>query len=94
MGYFDIKLIFGLGRWFTGLLQLLHRVKARGIGSLQSKYIEIIKSIQNNKITCSAHIYIYIYIRRAKLGQIQGGCRGPSKNRERGGCNNFLLFTR
>ena len=30
--------------------------------------------------------------RRAKLGQIQGCCRGPSKNRPRGGCNNFLLF--
>ena len=33
--------------------------------------------------------------RRAKLGQIQGGgCRRPSKIRQRGGCNNFLLFTR
>ena len=35
--------------------------------------------------------------RRAKLGQIQGGgggCRGPSEIRQRGGCNNCLLFTR
>ena len=32
--------------------------------------------------------------RRAKLGQIQGGCRGPAKIRQRGGCNIFLLFTR
>ena len=23
-----------------------------------------------------------------------GGCRGPSKIRQRGGCNNFLLFAR
>ena len=34
--------------------------------------------------------------RRAKLGQIQGGggCRGPSKIRQRGDSNNCLLFTR
>ena len=32
--------------------------------------------------------------RRAKLGQIQGGCRGPAKIRQRGDCNNFLPFTR
>ena len=31
--------------------------------------------------------------RRAKLGQIQGGgCRGPSKIRQRGGCNIFFNF--
>ena len=26
--------------------------------------------------------------------KFRGGCRGPSKIRQRGGCNNFLLFTR
>ena len=30
--------------------------------------------------------------RRAKLGQIQGGCRGPAKIRQRGGCNIFFTF--
>ena len=25
--------------------------------------------------------------------KFRGGCRGPSKIRQRGGCNNFLLFT-
>ena len=35
-----------------------------------------------------------ITIRHAKFGQIQGGCRGPAKIRQRGGCNNFVLFTR
>ena len=34
------------------------------------------------------------YSRRAKLGQIQGGCRGPSKIRQRGVAIIFLLFTR
>ena len=41
--------------------------------------------------------YVFLMMsncRRAKLGQIQGGCRGPSKIRQRGGCNNFLPFTR
>ena len=37
---------------------------------------------------------ILVVCRRAKLGQIQGGCRGPAKIRQRRGCNNFLLFTR
>ena len=26
--------------------------------------------------------------------KFRGGCSGPSKIRQRGGCNNFLLFTR
>ena len=30
--------------------------------------------------------------RRAKLGKIQGGCRGPAKIRQRGGCNIFFTF--
>ena len=46
-----------------------------------------IKSELNN-------IFNWLCSRRAKFGQIQGGCRGPSKIRQRGGCNNFLLFTR
>ena len=40
------------------------------------------------------HIIMPAITRHAKLGQIQGVCRGPSKIRQRGGCNNFLLFTR
>ena len=26
--------------------------------------------------------------------KFRGGCKGPSKIRQRGGCNNFLIFTR
>ena len=43
------------------------------------------------------NIYVRTYVhigRRAKLGQIQGGCRGPSKIRQRGGCNNLFYFLR
>ena len=54
-------------------------------------------NIRNDKISVENSILIQptmLAIRRAKLGQIQGGCRGLSKIRQRGDCNNFLLFTR
>ena len=34
------------------------------------------------------------YTRRAKLGQIQGGLQRAIQDSTKGGCNNFLLFTR
>ena len=47
---------------------------------------------QNNFL----HILVRVVLfRRAKLGKIPGGgCRGPAKIRQRGGCNNLFYFLR
>ena len=57
------------------------------------------KTTYNKPTTNSLPLAIYIKYTIVQPGapnsaKFRGGCRGPSKIRQRGGCNNFLLFTR